>query len=174
MKRILLVVVLLSCLILTACGKTSGSDQGQELRQWASSAAASSAFGDPSWAAVQAVGQPDTRECGDQTTAWASSSSDGNDWLEVRFATPVIPTQINIYETYEPNQVVQVELIGADGTYFVVYSGAVTEQSACPFIFTIDVDMNTTVVGVLITVDQSSSDLSWNEIDAVELVGYLP
>ncbi len=174
MKRMLLVIVLLGCLILTACGTKSGSDQGQELRQWASSAGASSEFSNPSWAAVQAVGQPDTRECGDQTTAWASSSSNGNDWLEVRFSTPVIPTQINIYETYEPNQVVQVELIGADGTYFVVYTGFVTVQSTCPYIFTIDVNVDTTVVGALITVDQSSSDLSWNEIDAVELVGIVP
>jgi hypothetical protein len=174
MKRMFLVIVVLGCLILTACGTKSSSDQGQELRQWASSAAASSEFSNPSWAAVQAVGQPDTRECGDQTTAWASSSSAGNDWLEVRFATPVIPSQINIYESYEPNQVVQVELIGSDGTYFVVYTGLVTIQNTCPFIFTIDVDIDTPVVGALITIDQTNSDLSWNEIDAVELVGIIP
>jgi hypothetical protein len=70
--------------------------------------------------------------------------------------------------------VVQVELIGVDGTYFVVYTGLVTIGSACPAVFTIDVDINSEVVGILITVDQSNSSLSWNEIDAVELVGNIP
>jgi len=146
---------------------------GETIRQWASSAMASSEYGNPDWAASQAVGRPDTRECGDYSTAWASSSSDTVEWLEVYFDVPVYATEINIIQTYNPDQVVEVELIDVDGEYISVYDQEPTAvEDPCPYTLSLEGDPTDYLVrGVRITVDQSILELGWNEIDAVELVG---
>lgn len=151
----------------------TGSDTvGEPINQWATSAIASSEFSS-SWAATNAVGAPDTPECGDYTTAWASSSSGGVDWIEVYYDTPVYATQINIYESYNPDQVVSVEVFDLNGGVTEVYTQVPESFTACPMILTIDLEQTDFLVyGVRITVDQSVLNLGWNEIDAVELVGY--
>lgn len=149
--------------------------EGEELRQWASSASASSEYSSPGWSAEQATGAPDTDTCGDHTTAWASETSDGVDWLEVYYEYPVIPQEINVLQTYMPSQVTEVEVIDSDGSYYVVYS-AIPEKLAdedCPFTLSIAVaDIDFQVSGLRVSLDQAVlDDASWNEIDAVELVG---
>jgi sugar lactone lactonase YvrE len=146
---------------------------GEVIRQWAIDANASTQYSEPAWSAMQATGAPDTSECGDIETAWASSSSMGEDWLELTYAAPVTPTEVNIYQTYEPNQVVMVELIDTEGDYHKVYSGEPAVED-CPFTLTVPVDdADYQAMGVRVSLDQSIlSDLSWNEIDAVELVGF--
>ncbi|MBZ0277204.1 MAG: hypothetical protein K8I60_13735, partial [Anaerolineae bacterium] len=47
------------------------------IRQWASSATATSEYSSPNWSAAQATGAPDTNGCSDLSTAWASASSTG-------------------------------------------------------------------------------------------------
>jgi hypothetical protein len=141
------------------------------IRQWAVTATASSEFSNPDWAAPQATGAQDTFECGDQITAWASSSSTGVDWLELGYETPVYATEVNIIQTYNPDQVVKVELLDTEGTYYEIYTGEPVEMAECPYTLSIAVDTYYQVVGVKITVDQSVIGW-WNEIDAVELVGY--
>ncbi len=144
----------------------------EEIRQWAVSAVASTEYSNPDWSAMQATGAPDTHpNCGDEKTAWASSDSNGVDWLELSYDTPVIPTEINIYETYSPGQIVKVEVMDANGTYHQVYT-AQPEDKQCPNILTIPVsDVDHEVVGVKLSLDQSVLEMYWNEIDAVELVG---
>lgn len=150
-----------------------GSDTaGEPINQWATSAIASSQFSD-SWAATNAVGAPDTPECGDYTTAWASSSSGGVDWIEVYYDTPVYATQINIYESYNPDQVISVEVFDLNGGVTEVYTQAPESFGVCPMVLSIDLEQTDFLVyGVRITVDQSVLSLGWNEIDAVELVGH--
>lgn len=142
------------------------------LRQWAASASASSEYYNPEWSALQVVGQPDTSECDDLGTAWASAESTGVEWLEVLYETPVYPEQINVFETYSPNQVVKVEVLDTEGIFHPVYSGppAITD---CPYTLTVDiVAADYLAEGVRLTIDQSIlHPNSWNEIDAVELVG---
>jgi hypothetical protein len=140
--------------------------------QWAIAADASSHWGSTDgWSAMQATGEPDTDECGDYETAWASSSSTGVDWLELFYATLVIPTQINIYETHSPGFIVEVEVIDEDDFYYTVWQGDPAPVDECPRIFSVAVTgIDFPVVGVRINLDQSDGG-SWNEIDAVELVG---
>ncbi len=149
-----------------------GEDEmGEEIRQWATFATASSEYGDPEWAAFQATGAPDTFECGDYRTAWASSSSSTVEWIELTYATPVYPTEVNIIQTYNPNQVLFVDLLDVDGEYHDVYLGEPGEVSECPYTLSIPVEYaDYQVIAVKITIDQSVLG-SWNEIDAVELVG---
>lgn len=147
---------------------------GELLRQWAVSAEASSSYGTGpgNWSPQDATGEPDSEACYDDARAWASSASDGIDWLEVYYAQPVMATQINIHETYSPDQVVTVELIDADGSYYPVYQAQPVQEPDCALVLQIDLEANNVVtIGVRITVDQSVLGTSWNEIDAVELVG---
>ena len=163
-----LVLASLACSTSSGGGDTGGA---APIRQWASSAVASSEYGSSNWNAAQATGAPNTLECGDDVTAWASSSYTGYDWIEVSFATPVVPTQINIHESYTPGQIVKVEVRDTGGNYQTVWQGAGGAVSACPRVFTIDVTSVTVKVSaVRITVDQSILG-NWDEIDAVELVG---
>lgn len=144
---------------------------GGMIRQWASEAAASSEYGNPNWSAMQTTGEPDTAECGDYASAWASATTGDVEWLELAYATPVIPTEINIHETYTPGFIIRVEVIDLVAGYHVVWEGSPTNVNSCPRIFSILVpDIDFPVAGIRITLDQTNAP-SWNEIDAVELVG---
>lgn len=152
-------------------GQSGGSANGQ----WAASATASSQYGTDSWSAMQASGAPNTTECGDRVTAWASASASEVATLTLTYSTAVVPTQINIYETYNPDAVSLVEVIDGNGTATTVYSAIPSQRTegsfTCPYILTIDVSgVSSPINQVRITVDQSNFT-SWNEIDAVELVG---
>jgi hypothetical protein len=141
------------------------------VRQWAMAASASSEYNNPEWGAIQAVGEPDTDSCADLTTAWASETSYGVDWLELTYAAPVIPTEINIYQSYTPDFVTRVEVLDIRGNYWEVYSAAGATLTECPYVLTIPVTSVTEYVyGVRVTIDQTNASY-WNEIDAVELVG---
>jgi hypothetical protein len=141
------------------------------LRQWAIGATASTEYGSESWSAQQATGAPDTMECGDIQTAWASETSDGVDWLELSFATAVVPTEISVRETYSPGFIASVEVKDERGIYHTVWEGTPGAVEQCPRVLTIPVTgVNVRVNVVRINLDQREGG-DWNEIDAVELVG---
>lgn len=148
--------------------------EATELRQWASFATGTSQYGETSWNFGQATGAPDTFDCGDIVTAWASATSTGTDMLALEFAEAVHPTEVNIYQTYNPGSITRVELTNTTtGTVTAVPDSADPPgNTPCPGVFSLDVSSVDVgeVDGVIIYVDQSIGG-SWNEIDAVELVG---
>jgi hypothetical protein len=142
--------------------------------QWAVSASGSSQYGDANWSFDQATGAPNTDDCADLPTAWAAASSSGEEFLILDYQTPVIPTQINIYQTYNPGAIVAVEVINSvtDESAFLPNSTDPIGNTPCPGVFTVDVtDVTFEVDRVAIYLDQSLTE-NWNEIDAVELVGF--
>lgn len=142
-----------------------------EIRQWASTAFASSEYGSDDWSAMQATGFPDVPGCGDFEQSWAASSSMGVEWIELGYQIPVNPTQVNIVITYNPIFVSKVELLDTNGSYHQVYEFEASEYPECPTTFTIDVtETGFQAIGVRITIDQTNA-AGWVEIDAVELVG---
>ena len=145
----------------------------EPIRQWAVEAEAGSQYGDPSWAALQATGAPDTPECGDVSTAWASLSGSAVEWINLYYETPVVISEINIVQTYNPDQVSQVDLIDMNGEYITIYTQEPAPvDEACPYTLSIIQGENELLAqGVRIVVDQSSLNMGWNEIDAVEIVG---
>ncbi len=147
--------------------------QGQQIRQWAVEAEASSEYSSPEWAAMQATGAPDTQRCGDYQTAWASASSDSIVWLEVKFPLAVYVTAVNIIQSFNPNQVVTVELVGQSGRPIEIYNQPpVQVNQPCPYTLPISIDKTKGRFDtVRIAIDQSVLGLGWNQIDAVELVG---
>ncbi|PKO14324.1 MAG: hypothetical protein CVU39_14905 [Chloroflexi bacterium HGW-Chloroflexi-10] len=144
------------------------------VRQWAVAAQASSQYGDDSWAASQATGEPDVDECGDNILAWASVRPNSLEWINLDYATPVVPTEINIYQSYNPSQVVEVYIMDINGDEYIVWEGEPEAVSNCPDLMsiTIELDESFLVDRLTIVVDQSIMGWGWAEIDAVELVGF--
>lgn len=152
-------------------GGTSGGQSSGSQNQWAAAASATSQYGDDSWSASQAAGEPNTTECGDITTAWATAQSNGVDTLTLDYAQAVIPTAINVRQTYNPGAINQVEVVDAGGSRYTVYAGSPSPIADCPFVQNFPVTgVNVPVAQVIIHLDQSNHT-GWNEIDAVELVG---
>jgi hypothetical protein len=147
-----------------------------EIRQWAASAQASSQYSDQNWSAAQATGKPDVFKCGDNTSAWASENNNTVEWIELTFPDPVIPTEINIYQSFNPSQIVEVMMYAANGERNIAWEGYPELVKICPDLMTITLDqgVNVEVNKIRITIDQQVNGWGWNEIDAVELVGRHP
>lgn len=178
MKKLWILITLVLILGVTlACGggRATPAPSGTQatIAQWAIRTQASSEYGVDDWSAKQATGAPDTAECGDYVTAWASSGNDTVEWLEVYFEQPVYATELHIVQSYTPDQVVKVEFIAVNGNYTTVYTQQPQEVlTPCPY--TLSVRTSPTdfpVQGARLTIDQSQLGLGWNEIDAVQLVG---
>lgn len=144
------------------------------LKQWAISAEASSEFSSPEWSAAQALGPPDSPGCGDYQFAWASAASDSVETLVLEYTALVYPLEIVVYESFNPDQVVKVEVLDPErgGFYTVLQKNPLQVDRPCPFELVIPVEgINFRTNTVRITLDQSQLGLGWNEIDAVELIG---
>jgi len=144
------------------------------LFQWAVSAEASSEFSSPEWSADQVLGAPDSPGCGDYQFAWASAASDSVDTLILEYPALVYPLEIVVYESFNPDQVVKVEVLDPDtgGFYTVLQKNPNQIDRPCPYELVITVKgINFKTNAVRITLDQSQLGLGWNEIDAVELIG---
>jgi hypothetical protein len=142
--------------------------------QWAVSAEASSEFANPEWSADQALGEPDSPGCGDYQLAWASAASDSIDTLTLEYSDPVIPLEIEIHQSFNPDQIVKVEVFNAEtgGFYTVLQKNPRRVDRPCPYELIIPIDgikFQTNLIRI--TVDQSQLGLGWNEIDAVKLIG---
>lgn len=149
------------------------SVQGQSIRQWAVSAEASSSFADPEWAAEQATGSPNTPRCGDYQTAWATAGSDSVATITLKFPLAVHVTAVNIIQSFNPDQVTTVELIGPFERASIIYDQKPQQvDQPCPYTLAIPVERTEGRFDTIrVTLDQSVLGLGWNEIDAVELVG---
>ncbi len=150
------------------------SEEPQLIRQWASSAFAESEYSSTDWSASQATGEPNVDSCGDNGYAWASGSSSGTDSIELVYDIPVSPTEINIYQSYNPSQVVEVDIIDLNGEAWIAWSGEPEFVENCPDLMTITLELDDPlyVDRVVVYIDQSVLQTGYNEIDAVELVGY--
>jgi len=166
-----LALIVLAC----TCGPLSqvqSLTSGDGTRQWAARATASSQYGADSWSASQATGAPDTPECGDLTTAWATAAANGVDWLRLEYDTPVTPKRIEIHQTYNPGAINQVEVtIPGGGVTHIVYQASPAPVEQCPFVLIIPIDNLDVKVGEVIVYLDQTNHTGWNEIDAVELIG---
>jgi hypothetical protein len=164
LRKSLFLIALLLCLVPALAQ--------DEISQWASSASATSEFSNDEWSASQATGEPDTDDCEDANTAWASKEQDTLEELTVFFDDPVIPTEVNIHQNFGRGSITEIELIPNDGSRNIRMRGtADDEDDECPGVFSVRIDdVEDAIIGVVITVDQRDAG-KWNEIDAVELVG---
>jgi hypothetical protein len=149
-------------------------DQVQPIRQWAVWAEASSEYSSHDYSAMQATGAPDVDFCEENPLAWASAAADTEEYLVLHYETPVIPTELTIYQSHNPSQVVEIQFIDTDGETWWMWYGDPEVITSCPDVWTHTIELDETFYTdtVVIWVDQSVLGLGWVEIDAVELVGY--
>lgn len=141
--------------------------------QWAVSAAATSQYGEEGYSAMQAAGAPDTPAAGDQDTAWAPEATEaGEQTLELTYEHAVFPTAVRIFESYNPGAVIRIEAFDADGDAWVTLWKGQPEQPEEEFrVFSPELaEIDFAVDTIRIVLDTDAIE-SWNEIDAVELVG---
>ena len=137
---------------------------------WAASATATSQY-DASYAPANVVGPPDAPGCSSGTGSWASHDPNGQDTLEVKFATPLFARSLNVYQNHQPGFIVGVELIDERGAATRVYTAAPRASAACPDVLRVSFPQTLLrITSARIILDQRTG-ASWNEIDAVELVG---
>jgi hypothetical protein len=125
----------------------------------------------PAYHADQATGPPDTPGPGDQPTAWASATPDGEaEWLELEYAKPVVPRSLKVYEICAPGAITKVSVFALDGAEKVVWSGKDPTPSYRPMgVSLIPVRVDHPIARVRIHLN-SPAFPGWNEIDAVGLV----
>lgn len=152
---------------------TPTSNEEGSLEQWAVTAEASSQYTDDSWSAQQATGAPDTPEAGDNATAWAAASADtAVETLALVYAQPVIPTGIEIHESFNPGAVVKIEVLDPNtDAWVVVWEGVADTAGEEMAVFSPELTpANFATDQVRLTIDEPQF-LGWNEIDAVKLIG---
>ncbi len=125
-----------------------------------------------SWNAVQVLGEPDTFIHGDYGTAWAPANQNGSfEWISVGFDTAVYASGATIRETYNNGFVYQVDAIDTLGNLHTVWKGVDTSAANVPFDFTVTwAGTSYLVNGLKVYVDTRHSS-SWEEIDAIRLLG---
>ncbi|ATC62600.1 hypothetical protein CMV30_00655 [Nibricoccus aquaticus] len=144
--------------------------------QWATGAKASSEYGSPGYAAMQAMGAPNVAEGGDNTSAWCpGSSAKGLQWIELTYSKPVHATEVRVRQSYNPGAVVKIEAIDTDGGTHLWWSGIdpARPPGALNAIAWFSVRVPRTayrVATVRVTLDIDAV-ASWQEVDAVQLVG---
>ncbi len=129
----------------------------------------STQYASDNWSAAQALGAPDVFPAhGDQVKAWASLTADDRlEFLEVALARPSVLSAVEVYETYNPGAVSEIELIGVSGKRVVVHrqpaaaSGQGAQRKRVDFACTAE-----PIAAIRVTVD-SQRVAGWNEIDAI-------
>jgi hypothetical protein len=144
------------------------------IRQWASSATASSEYSPTRWSAAQATSAPDTFTYGDIQTAWATLRSDDSiQWIELKYSALVYATEVNVFETYNPGALSRIDLKDTNGVYHTVWAGTDINTGIPDKIGWTNITFAQTTYltkDVKLYLDTSIVP-GWNEIDAVELVG---
>jgi hypothetical protein len=120
---------------------------------------------------MQSTSEPDVLACQDDVNAWASLEATNDETLILFFERAVRPTQVNIYQNYNPGAITQIEIIPAEGDYTIPINNSADPGTACPGVFSVNLPSGLPEAnGVIIHLNQTLIG-NWNEIDAVELVG---
>jgi hypothetical protein len=123
-----------------------------------------------SWGPEQAVGEPDTFQAGDISTAWASREPDGGEeWLKLDYETSVDIAEVRVRETHNPGAIFKVTALLANGTEVTVWEG-VEPKAEPPVEMSFQVPNSVNAKSVKVYLDTKRVP-GWNEIDAVQVIG---
>jgi hypothetical protein len=123
------------------------------------------------WGANQVIGAPNTPDCGDYTTAWASADADNQrEFLVLGYAVPQKVNKIQIFQNLNPGAIDTVYLRNAaTGVWTTVFSTTAIANATCPGTLTIDIALTTYKVDAVRIAMNSPAVADWNEIDAVAI-----
>lgn len=147
------------------------------VKQWASAVVTrSSEYGPDSWAAKQALGEPNTMTYGDHGTAWASAERNGVvQSITVAFATPVYATGVLVRETFGNGFVRRIFAVDPSGRHVQVWAGKDTSTPNYTYNFIATFPKTDFLVkAVKIVIDPNHNPNTYEEIDAVQLIGVAP
>ncbi len=138
--------------------------------QWAAAVVAfSSQMGTRNFAAEQIVGPPDVQRAGKDGKAWVPSlGRRGEEWITVRFARPVVPRAVRIYETAAQGFVVRIHVVDA-GREVLFWEGEDRAHADARILEAASTVVTGPIDTVKITID-TKKVRKWTEIDAVELI----
>jgi hypothetical protein len=123
-----------------------------------------------SYAPEQAAGEPDTPRPGDQSSAWASATPDGQpEWLVCEFKTPQTSAEVIVHENNAPGAITKLSVFKLDGKEVVVWQGVDPTPRDQPWgisVFPVKVDFPFQKLKLFIN---SAEVPGYNEIDAVGL-----
>ena len=123
------------------------------------------------WGPEQVVGAPNTPGQGDFVTAWASLSEDGQmEWLLLDYARSVVPSQLRVFETFNPGAVVKVTALDAQGKETPLWEGQDPLLGNTGHVAELPLNGKRPTRQIKLYLD-SVKVAGWNEIDAVELIG---
>ncbi|MBL9016013.1 MAG: hypothetical protein JNL83_17630 [Myxococcales bacterium] len=131
----------------------------------------SSQYSEASWSAQRVLGAPDVYpQHGDLVNAWASrGADDADEWIEVGFAQATRASAIELYETFNPGAVSEIELVTASGNRITAYQGS--PAASGPQANKLRVELacsDEPIVAVNVRLG-SRRVVGWNEIDAIGL-----
>ena len=153
-------------------GPKGSQPPAMPIAQWAVRAVASSEFGSPNWGAGMATGLPDTVENGDFGSAWAPKLEDaGVEWLQLSYAKPVYAIGVRVRETFNPGAISKLSFLDAAGGEHVVWEGISMNGNSPGYFELVFPRTDYPTVGVKVFLD-TARVAGFNEIDAVELIGY--
>jgi hypothetical protein len=124
-----------------------------------------------SYGPEQATGAPDAGSDSDSGSAWCPATADDQDeWLELEYATAVIPVSVLVYENYSTGALVKVSGFTASGMEAELWAGDdPVSRSSGRAIAKVDCEVKLKTKRIRIEIKSSKGD-SWNEIDAVGIV----
>lgn len=122
------------------------------------------------WGVNQVTGEPNTTTFGDQVTAWASASQDGQpEWLVLEYDATVVPQAIVVHENCCPGAVVKATHYPKWGRERVLWEGTdPTPATARGGVSRLPVQIALRTNRIKLYID-SPAISGWNEIDAVGL-----
>jgi len=153
---------------------TTANETKSTHRQWAVSATDQYS----STETLNVLGEPDSEGCEltPRESVWvyqSDSPPNSANFLQVFYAEPILPTQVNIHLAYTHAAIVLVSVIDLQGQPHKIYESAPKNLEDCPHTLTIDTDeLSLPVYAIRVDVEATKSDISGlTAIDAVELVG---
>jgi hypothetical protein len=140
--------------------------------QWAATVRGfSSQYSEANWSAQRVLGAPDVYpQHGDLVNAWASKSADDADeWIEVGFTQPTRASAVELYETFNPGAVSEIELVTASGNRITAYQGSPSPHGRRANKLRVELVCSEEPI-VAVNVRLGSRQVSgWNELDAIGL-----
>ncbi|HEY0074318.1 MAG TPA: hypothetical protein VGB77_09470, partial [Abditibacteriaceae bacterium] len=122
------------------------------------------------WGPEQLLGEPDSPQHGDQSTAWASKGQDDQDeWLLLEYPAPIAANSIKIYETYNPGSINKITAFGLDGREEPLWAGQDNPPAETMFVNQKNFPRTFKTNRIKLYLD-SRRVPGWNEIDAVGLI----
>jgi hypothetical protein len=124
------------------------------------------------WGPEQATGEPDCTSAGDNRSAWASKTTDGQDeWLLLEYQDLVEPAAIKVYETYNPGALYKVSVIDPHGNKEVEVWTGDDPTAVGSGMGVSEIKFATTFKTKRVRLYLKSREVrGWNEIDAVALI----